>query len=384
MNVIIITDALTAPLFTPRVRFLNRQLLAEGHNVTWFAERYQDIPSDIRPGNLVEIPYYSGHKADRLFKGVLSFLFDHKNRFFAHKILRHSIERSITPDIVFVSTFHIFGLRAGFAVARRYHCPLHIDLRDIAEQTPTNAYSRPFLSNNALYRKISIGRRNDILRRAASVSTVSKFQKETVSRVNPNTHVIYNGYDSTIFYPSRKAINQRPITILYVGRWYGERMQDPHPLFRAISGRMDVRLVFYTGVEVHGRLRKLADNYNVNLELHPYVPNPQIPELLRNADIALVLTSPENRGVLTTKFFEALGTRTPVLCTPSDNGELAELIRITHAGIASSDPVEILGFIDGTIRGGGAGLFSAGFDVTVFSRQYQTSRLINLLKCFQS
>lgn len=378
MKLIIITDALTAPLFTPRVRFLNRQLLAEGHSVTWFTERHQAIPPDIRPLNLIEIPYYTNRKADRLFKGLLSFIIDHKNRYFARCILRRVMEGDITPDIVFVSTFHTFGLRAGLAVARRYGCPLHIDLRDIAEQTPTNAYSRSFLSGNSLYRKLSIHRRNTVLRQATIITTVSKFHKNLLSHINPNTHITYNGYDAAIFHPAPTANGRHPKTILYTGRWYGERMQDPHPLFRALSGHHDIRLIFYTASDVHTRLRQLAAQYNVSLELHGYVPNSHIPDLLRNAGIALVLTSPENRGVLTTKFFEALGTHTPVLCTPSDNGELADLIRATHSGIASSDGKEILDFIYHTPE-------TAPDAACTFSRQHQTSLLIQLMRqCCQS
>jgi hypothetical protein len=40
-----------------------------------------------------------------------------------------------------------------------------------------------------------------------------------------------------------------------------------------------------------------------------------------------------------------LGCEKPVLCTPSDNGLLAQTIRDTHAGLASSDIEEIKAFI---------------------------------------
>ena len=59
----------------------------------------------------------------------------------------------------------------------------------------------------------------------------------------------------------------------------------------------------------------------------------------------LVLTSEHTHGMLTTKFYEALGCQRPILCVPSDRGDLAELIRYTNAGIATDDTEEIKRFI---------------------------------------
>lgn len=365
MNIVIITDALTEPLYTPRIRFLNRHLIAAGHNVTWFAEQSpSDIPDDLRPANLIEIPYYHS-STDRTLKAPFIFLCDHKNRFFERKI-----KLTEKPDIIFVSTFLTFGLRAGLHLSRKYKCPLHVDLRDIAEQTPANSYSRSFLSASRLYRTININRRNKILRKATTLTTVSRFHQKLLSRINPNTHLIYNGYDANMFKPAEKPVSNR-INIIYTGRWYGRDMQDPLPLFKALQkADFKYNLAFYTAPDVHDELRGLAYQYGIDIELHGYIPNSDIPNLLNKANVALVLTSPSNKGVLTTKFFEALGTATPVLCVPSDRGELASLIHSTHAGLASSDPDEILQFL----RHPHAEIENS----EKYSRQYQTERLCSL------
>ena len=59
----------------------------------------------------------------------------------------------------------------------------------------------------------------------------------------------------------------------------------------------------------------------------------------------LVLTSPDTHGMLTTKFYEALGCEKPILCVPSDKGALAELMAHTNAGLASDDIEQIKTFI---------------------------------------
>ena len=48
---------------------------------------------------------------------------------------------------------------------------------------------------------------------------------------------------------------------------------------------------------------------------------------------------------MTTKFFEALGCEKPILCTPSNTEELAQTIRNTNAGLASSSIDEVKAFI---------------------------------------
>lgn len=59
----------------------------------------------------------------------------------------------------------------------------------------------------------------------------------------------------------------------------------------------------------------------------------------------LVLTNEHTHGMLTTKFYEALGCEKPILCVPSDQGSLTELMAYTHAGIATDDSEQIKQFI---------------------------------------
>ena len=59
----------------------------------------------------------------------------------------------------------------------------------------------------------------------------------------------------------------------------------------------------------------------------------------------IVLTSKAAKGMMTTKFYEALGCEKPVLCFPNDEGVLATTIKQTNAGIATDDKEAIKAFI---------------------------------------
>ena len=96
----------------------------------------------------------------------------------------------------------------------------------------------------------------------------------------------------------------------------------------------------------------MAEKYGVDssLHLHHFVANDAVPALLSQASICLILTNRAGdngpHGILTTKFYEALGIEKPILCVPSDHGCLSEVIRMTNAGLAADTPEEVATFIN--------------------------------------
>ncbi|MBP7965301.1 MAG: hypothetical protein KAZ12_01515, partial [Paludibacteraceae bacterium] len=80
-----------------------------------------------------------------------------------------------------------------------------------------------------------------------------------------------------------------------------------------------------------------------------YVNPKQINTILNQSSIVLVFsnrTKPEGpHGIMTTKFFEALGAERPVLCVRSDEGCLSAAIKETNAGLAGTTVEEVKAFI---------------------------------------
>ena len=102
------------------------------------------------------------------------------------------------------------------------------------------------------------------------------------------------------------------------------------------------------------RVIEACKSSSILLDIHTPQQEPiaheQLGEAVRESSIMLVLTSTETHGMLTTKFYEALGCNKPVLCVPSDKGALADLIAYTKAGIATEDEEEIKAFIQGQYK----------------------------------
>ena len=350
-RILLITDAVTKPLYTPRVRNLYHYFSQKDIKIDWFTEQHEEIPSNFNL-KLHQIPFYKHNgllgKIEWSIKNILNLLFDYKNNFFAKKVLTATQNKNY--DLVFCSTFHTFGLKAALKVAQKQNIPLHLDLRDIAEQCDTNEYNNSKIALgliSKIYRNINISRRNQVLKQAHSITTVSLWHVNFLKQFNPNTHLIYNGYDSTLFQPRTTKTNY--FDIIYTGKWYSTTLQDPTLLFQALAeiNNPQIRLIWYTNADVHSQISKLAQQHNLTtpLIINNYVPNNEIPNLLNRSSIILVLTNKGNRGIMTTKFFEAIGVEKPILCVRSDEECLAQTIKKTNAGLAATNVEEVKEFI---------------------------------------
>ena len=137
--------------------------------------------------------------------------------------------------------------------------------------------------------------------------------------------VVYNGYDAAQFYP--QDIPAKQFTVSYIGSLFEWQQAGLTQVRQAID-----ELGLPIQLELH-------------TPTHNALAHNTLGDAIRRSSILLVLTSERTHGMLTTKFYEALGCEKPVLCVPSDKGSLAELIAYTNAGIATDDIEAIKAFI---------------------------------------
>lgn len=350
-RILILTDPFGAPAYNPRLRTVCDYLAARGWVVDVYTERGSLCFSHAYPIHEIAI-YNTTSSLEWACKSLWSLLFDWRNRYFSQAVRKAISQR--TYDCIFCCTFSTFPLRAALDIAQERHLPLHVDLRDIDEQVPGAQYQnhrqwwlRPFRN---WYKQVNIQRRNIVLRQAQSITSVSPWHVNFLKQFNNNTHLIYNGFDTNIFNPKDCATQH--FTIAYVGRIYEQQMQDPTLLMKALQTlQLDIRISWYTNPEGQQRIRRMATDYGVEhlMNYHAYVPLEHVPEILRQASILLVLsnkaTTSGAHGIMTTKFFEALGVEKPVLCVRSDEECLANVINQTNAGLAATNVEEIQTFI---------------------------------------
>ena len=389
-HILLLGDGFGAPAYTPRLRSLCNYLAEQGYTFDLVVEHISDLPFE-HNYPIHEIPIYSGSRWDWVIKNFWSFLTDWKNRHFSRIVEKRFGSKHY--DIVFCTTFYTFPLRAAVDFARRHHIPVIADIRDLAEQAPGNAVQYLAHRNPALrcfvkpYRWINIRRRNRQLRKADAITTVSPWHVDFLKRINPNTHLVYNGYDEKQFVPA--DVPSSEFILSYCGNFFGRPMHDPRLLFAALGQLHDIpyRLHIYSNQEGQKLLRTLATPYGITKRIvsHDFIANTAIPAVYHQSSILLVFTniaSAQNvHGLMTTKFFEALGVDKPVLCVRSDEECLAQVIRETNAGLAATTAEEVLNFI----RKKYAEWKEKGFtrqpvvNKHLFTRQYQAQQIEQLL-----
>ena len=366
-KILVLTDAFMPPAYVPRVRTLCDVLVQKGWKVKVLTEDVQGVrPQFSHTYSIHSVPYYKCEgvmgKIEWVVKFILNLFCDHKGRYFTcqwNKLLRNE-----EFDYVFCSSFQTFPLTVAARLAQQRGVPLHVDLRDMAEQCGGHQYnshkgvrgSSLYEWINAIYGRRNVRRRNEVLKCAQSLSSVSPWHVQQLKELNDNVALIYNGYDQRLFFP--QDVKTNAFKIIYTGMIYGKQMQDPTLLFQALHNMLRVNELpqelechFYVKPEV----RKCLENYATEWKLtnylyyHDYVSPQEIPALLHEASVVLVFSNKTvpggPNGIMTTKFYEALGVEKPVLCVRSDEAHLAQLIHETNAGVSATTVDEVEEFI---------------------------------------
>jgi glycosyltransferase involved in cell wall biosynthesis len=389
-QILILCEAIAPPAFTPRVLTLAQYLQHQGWQCTILTEEceQQAFNTDICP--IYQMPAYHNLLADKLF-------YAKDQALYRYAVAHLDMSRF---DLIFCSTYYYFPLLAAKQLAQRYHLPLVVDLRDIAEQWGNQPYFTRRLTPckvldyciGKLYERKQLRLRNRILRFANAVTSVSPWHQQLLAQYNPHTHLIYNGYDEQHFVA--KDVKTPFFQIAYLGKLYSTSLRDPRLLFAALKsllaqGLIDPQLLrvrFHIDPDGQAQLHQLLQSYNLNqvIDIQGYIPRSEILDVMHQSSVLLVLTTQSTpqgtHGIMGTKFFENIGVEKPVLCVRSDEECLAQVIAQTNAGLAATTVEEVEHFLlnkyNEWLRNGYTR--QAVTNKHLFSRQHQAEQFIHI------
>lgn len=359
------------PAFAPRMGYLCKYLTRKGWEVHVVSEQIEDQTFAFLEGYAASVRYVSFYstrysllrKIQWIVVMLLDWLFHYKDRKMYQ--VAASVLRQQDCQAILGCTYRTFPLPAAARLAQHFGLPFIADLRDIVEQYAAEEFiahplplprwlNRPI---HARFRRRLLRDRNQALANASAVSSVSPWHVETLKAYNPHTHLIYNGFDPELFYP--KALPTKLFTITYTGRVHSVALQDPSLLLEAIQSldqrgmiyAKDFRVVWYTDQRSRSLIEQEAERFDVGkyMEYKSYVPAAEVPAILNQSAILLLLTNKSGdggpNGILTTKFFEYMAVEKPILCVRSDEACLAETIQRTHSGLAATQVEEVCQFL---------------------------------------
>ena len=182
---------------------------------------------------------------------------------------------------------------------------------------------------------------HEVLQTADEVITIGKTMAEEFALIRGReVHVITNGFDTDDF----EAIENRRsdgFRIVHVGSINADRN---HPVFwqalqelceedAAFSQALELKFIGKLDYSVMEDVNKfdLKDRF----EQIEYVPHNKVKDYLYDSDMLYLPLNdtPNAKGILSGKLFEYLATGKPILGIGHANGDAAEIINETHAGL---------------------------------------------------
>jgi len=293
--------------------------------------------------------------------------------------------KNVKFDCVWGTSPSLGCLTVAKHIATAQHIPWIADFRDITEQDEFNSF------RDKLFKFRMIMRRKRIIHSAAVIITVSKHHARVLKKKSKqNVQVIYNGYDPDVFSPASGEKSQK-FSIIYSGKIFNKYLHDPSVFFEGIDlllnsssdFRNDVEILFY-GSDAES-VRKMVTNYKCSnlIKCSEPIPYVNMARLLKESSVLLLLNYRGRKGVLTTKFFEYLAVKKPILCVPGDGGELDSLLNRTGSGKSCATAEEAGSFLNKWYlewkKNGSTQIDSNDEEIRRFSRVEETGQLAALL-----
>ncbi|MFC1828181.1 glycosyltransferase [Thermodesulfobacteriota bacterium] len=294
-------------------------------------------------------------------------------------------------DIIWATSPSLYTLKIAAVISKISKIPWVADLRDIDEQ---QFFRWDGIRIWALRRRM-IMRRNYIIKSTSLIITVSRHHAKILSKnIKRKVHIIRNGFDPEMFFNKTNDVHNFPkFSITYMGFILKDpRGRDPRPLFEALDNLINeneiiesnINVNFY-GIPDQAPVKEILEPYRCRniVKLFPLIPYNEVPSILMNSCILLTLTDHGRKGILTTKTFEYLGARRPILFIPGDNGELDDILNKANAGISCSTVESIVKILrkwyNEWCKTGRVAYHGYEEEIMKYSRKEQTGQLAKLL-----
>lgn len=181
----------------------------------------------------------------------------------------------------------------------------------------------------------------EVVQNANAVLVVGKTMQEAYLKLNPNTHVIYNGFD-TSSEPKKAIILDKEFSLTHIGLMNNDRnhvilwevIAELCDENKAFKNNLKLKLIGKVAPEV---LRSIQDfGLGDQVEMIDYVPHNQVLEYQQKSQVLLLSVNnvPSAKGILTGKVFEYLNANRPIIALAPTDGDLAAILTQCNAGVS--------------------------------------------------
>jgi glycosyltransferase involved in cell wall biosynthesis len=403
-NALIICDSFL-PYFAPRMSYLAYYLESQGWSVDVVTTKiWDDKPiyhAKKLNSNVYRCEFNRNDLPNRnfLIRFLYRLIYAEGEMVALYKsMLTKALDLASTSNYnVIISSSAYSGMyhRVAFQTSKEFSIPWISDFRDIFEQYPPIKKNSIKNLYNICWRKLLIKRRNNVIKHANAITTVSESNVRVMEEINHNCFLIYNGYDADLFYPEDKRKTEK-FQIIFGGKVYADKdYQDPEPFFAGISlfikqnpsalGHFFV--TFYCDEKSAEIIHSYASKYNVtHLVEFKFLQETKVyADIMRAANLAVLFANPLATGVIPTKFYEYAGSSLPILVIPSDGGEIASLVNELECGATASNANEVMHCINKYYANWNMNIqyFMNEDKIQRFTREKQSSLFLSVIASFK-
>lgn len=278
------------------------------------------------------------------------------------------------PDVI-VGTYPPFvNLSVARRLAQLTGKPWVADLRDIPDEF--GRYEAPEVK-----RAVSVETR--LCATAAAITTVSEpLANQLRTRHEVPVSVVLNGFNEDDFTAPAPSRDDGKFEIVYAGKLDEYRtagaILDPLDalITQGVIEPSDLQVSFFGNV--YGAFHENLAGHPCASSVvhHGFLPHAECIRRQRTADVLLFLSHNTGIGIFTSKIFEYLAARRPILSTPGDHGVTDALLAETKSGIVARSGDEVqsaLAELYSQWKAAGRTLYGGHDDVIkAYSRRRQT------------
>jgi len=226
---------------------------------------------------------------------------------------------------------HLIGLQLKQKLGIRWMADFRDPWTDIDyfHQLPLSEKSK------AKHRKLEA----KVLQQADMTLVVGKTMQENYLKITDKVQVITNGFDSESSFQENHKLDDS-FSITHIGLMNADR--NPKTLWKVLAEISEENSDFASDLEIK-LIGKVADEVNVALSKYNfnkltkinYVPHQEVQQYQRESQVLLLAINkvPSAKGIITGKIFEYLQAKRPIIAIGPEDGDLAEILNKTNAGI---------------------------------------------------
>ncbi len=179
----------------------------------------------------------------------------------------------------------------------------------------------------------------EVVQTANAVVVVGKTMQKSYLKLNQNTHVIYNGFDTSSEQEHSVSLDKE-FSLTHIGLMNNDRnhlilwqvIAELSEENRGFKNDFKLKLIGKVAPEVRRSIKEFGLEDLV--EIIDYVPHSQVLEYQERSQVLLLSVNnvPSAKGILTGKIFEYLNANRPIVALAPTDGDLAAVLSDCNAG----------------------------------------------------